>query len=356
MEPTNQESAPAANPDAGVAVPNEYDALVSAAKSASAEYAKSQPAKESTALGDQVPSAGVASPETETNAGEPAASEQPAEDSNILARLLKAKGREAAQKQRDEVESYAAKRRAEADADAERRLRDADERARHLEREAEARALRRIEEMTSGEEILARQANKSDPLYQLAKRFEADLKARDERAEAMAEEIKSLRAESQERDQGIVQARTSIAERNFLSKATEDAFPYARAYWDSDADILARAKAVLHDAKAEAEKRGEGDGFYCDDKDVLAFLETEAKDRLSRKRDLLSKLLSPVDGDPEPSKGGSGRQGQGPKSRTLSTSAASERRASPKPPSQMTEEEAEVAMRQAASSAFSSKG
>ena len=354
MEP-NQESAPPANPDAGIAVATEYDTLLQAAQTASAEYAKSAPSKESTALADQASPAGVASPETETNAGEPSASEPPAEDSNILARLLKAKGREAAQKQRDEVESYAAKRRAEADAEAERRLRDADERARHLEREAEARALRRIEEMTSGEEILARQANQNDPLFKLAKRFEADLKARDERAEAMAREIESLRAESQERDQGIVQARTSIAERNFLSKATEDAFPYARAYWDSDADILARAKAVLHDAKAEAEKRGEGDGFYCDDKDVLAFLETEAKDRLSRKRDLLSKLLSPVEGDPEPSKG-SGRRGEGPKSRTLSTSAASERRASPKPPSQMTEEEAEVAMRQAASSAFSSKG
>lgn len=356
MEPNTQESGSASNPDAGTAVTTEYDTLLQAAKTATAEFAKSQPAKEATSLAEQAPSAGVASSEAETNAGEPSASEPPAEDSNILARLLKAKGREAAQKQRDEVESYAAKRRAEADADAERRLRDADERARHFEREAEARALRRIEEMTSGEEILARQANANDPLVKLAKRFEADLNARDEALKAMGKEIESLRAESQERDQGIVQARTSIAERNFLSKATEEKFPYARAYWDSDADILARAKAVLHDAKAEAEKRGEGDGFYCDDHDVLAFLETEAKERLSRKRDLLSKLLSPVEGDPEPPKGGSGRQGQGPKTRTLSTSAASERRASPKPPSQMTEEEAEVAMRQAASSAFSSKG
>lgn len=351
---TNQETTTqAANPEAGAAVPTEYDALLSAAKSATAEYAKSAPAKEApTSLAEEKPPADDAN-STETPQGGSSTSEASAEDANILARLLRAKGREQAQKQRDEIESYAAKRRAEADADAERRLRDADERARHLEREAEARALRRIEEMTSGEELLARQANAADPLVKLAKRFEADLTARDEVIRDLGRKIEALTANAQERDEGIVQARTSIAERNFLSKAAEDKYPYARAYWDTDADLLHRAKAVLSDAKAEAEKRGENN-FYCDDSDVLAFLETEAKERLSRKREVLSKLLSPVEGESEPAKG-SGRQGQGPKTRTLSTGVASERRASPKPPASMTEEEAEVAMRQAAAAAFRSK-
>src|SRR6476620_238392 len=227
MEPNTQESGSASNPDAGIAVATEYDTLVQAAKTASAEFAKSAPAK-ATSLAETASPAGVASSEAETNAGEPAASEPSAEDSNILARLLKAKGREAAQKQRDEVESYASKRRAEAEADAERRVRDAEDRARHLERDAEERVRRRIEEMTSGEEILAKSANKNDPLYQLAKRFEADLKARDERAEALAKKIESLEADAHEREQGIVQARSSIAERNFISKATEEKYPYAR--------------------------------------------------------------------------------------------------------------------------------
>lgn len=354
MSETTQETSTPVNPDAGTAVATEYDTLLAAAQSATVEFQKNAPAKPSTSLAEETaPSADDAN-SLEKPQGDPS-SEASAEDANILARLLKAKGREAAQKQRDEVESYAAKRRAEADADAERRLRDADERARHLEREAEARALRRIEEMTSGEELLARQANANDPLVKLAKRFEADLKARDERAEAMVREIEALKANANERDQGIHQARSNIAERNFLSKATEEAFPYARAFWDDDADLLQRAKAVLSDAKAEAEKRGEGDGFYCDDKDVLAYLEAEAKERLTRKRETLAKLLSPVEGTKEPAAKGSGRHGEGPKTRTLSTSAASERRASPKPPAIMTEEEAEVAMRQAAATALGSK-
>ena len=352
-EPTQETSAPS-NPDAGAPVATEYDTMLRAAKAATADFAKSAPAKEApTSLAEETPSADDAN-SGETSQGAPSSSEASAEDPNILARLLRAKGREQAQKQRDEVESYAAKRRAEADHDAERRLRDADERARHLEREAEDRVRRRVEELTSGEEILARQANASDPLVKLAKRFEADLTARDEVIRGLGKEIEALKADAHERDQGIHQARTNIAERNFLSKATEEKYPYARAFWDDDADLLSRAKAVLSDAKAESEKRGEAN-FFCDDADVLAFLDTEAKERLTRKRETLAKLLSPVEGIKEPSKG-SGRQGEGPKARTLSTSVASERRATPKPPAHMTEEEAEVAMRQAAASAFRSKG
>ncbi len=339
--------------EANVPVATEYDTLLRAAKEAATEYAKTAPAKaaSSTSLSEEAPPAEAVE---EGGTGEPTAPEAPAEDSNIVARLLKAKGREQAQKQRDEADTYLAKRRAEADAEAERRLRDADERARHLEREAEERVRRRIDELTTPEELLGREVDKKDPLYQLAKRFEADLKARDDRAEAMAAKLAELEARDVERDKGLPQARTTIAERNFLAKASEEKYPYARAYWDGDGELLQRAKAVLSDARAEAEKRGEADNFYCPDEDVLAFLNTEAKERLTRKRETLAKLLSPVESDSEPAKG-DGRRGIGPQSRTLSAKAASERRATPKPSADMTEAEAEAAMRIAAGQAFRSK-
>jgi hypothetical protein len=330
--------------------------MLSAAKAASGEYARTHAASKAdagTSLSEQAPPAAVAS--SEGNAGEPVALSEPeAEDSNIVARLLKAKGREQAQKQRDEAESYLSKRRAEADAEAERRVREADERARHLEREAEERVRRRIDELTTPEELLGREVDKKDPLYQLAKRFEGDLKARDERYAAMERELQALKEQTHERDKGLVEARASIAEKNFLAKATEEKYPYARAFWDGDDELLSRGKDILRAARAEHEKRTGSEDFYCPDEDVLAFLNEEAKERLTRKRETLTKLLSPVERDPEPEKG-NGRHGQGPKARTLSASAASERRATPKPPADMTEAEVEAAMRVAASQAFRTK-
>src|SRR6478736_5659996 len=180
-EATQATTTTAANPDAGAAAPTEYDALLSAAKAASAEYAKSKPAPAATSLAEQTPSeAAEAAPAAARSdvAGETVTPEA-TDDANTVARLLKAKNRETAQKQRDEADAYLARRKAEAEAEYERRTREADERARALERDAEERVRRRIEELTSTEEVLGKQAQKGDPLFQLAKRFESDLKARD---------------------------------------------------------------------------------------------------------------------------------------------------------------------------------
>lgn len=259
------------------------------------------------------------------------------DDEPVLAKLLKARAQ--GQKEVGQAQAHAQRIRQEAEAAAQEFLAKAKAQADAMMRDAEAGGRRKLEELLSPEALTARQADEHDPVYKLGKRFEAELQKRDQELAELKKRDAERDAWIRQREQQESQLAQTTAEKNFVSAASEEKFPYMRTLW-SEAELLREAhEAIRHGKEAAAEK---GERFSCSDADIMQYLEREAKTRLLAKRDSLAKLL----GQQVSSSSGSAPQGQranGP--RTLSTSHASERRASPKPVSEMTEEEATNAMR-----------
>lgn len=169
-------------------------------------------------------------------------------------------------------------------------------------------------------------------------------------------EIQSLRAELKGDVTAIQEARKQeyaqyeamkrdATEKAFIAMAAPDKYPHLRARFDTDKAVVDAAYARINECVAK--------GVACTDQQVLEDLEHEAKGWAKKAYPTLSELLQKVMGEAAAGAADQGeRASKGP--RTLSAQSASERRATPKPISQLTADEAEAEMRRIAREAMGS--
>lgn len=332
------------------AVPTgDYSALRDAAKKAAEEWRAANPKADPDDEDDATEAAPEATAKPSGLAAEAAKADAPAaaEDPNEPRVLKLLRARDKAQQTLGEAEARAQRLEAEARERIAAFEREALDRVRRAQEEAEAKARATLEALTSPEEILARQADAKDPLHQMAKRFESTIAERDKALKALQEELQLLRRDRDQERQTAFERQRTVAERAFVAKAAEDQFPYARARWD-DAELVQKGHEVVRELQEAARLAGEP--FSCTDEEILLVLEERAKSHLASRVGKLAAAPQKAGGAQAPQAAGPGKNGARPP-RTLSASASSERRASPKPPSEMTEAEIEAEMRRAAKAA-----
>jgi len=309
---------------------DDYAELAKIAKAAAAQFREDNPKPEAGEEESEAPAA----PEAKA-AGEAAA--EP--DEGPLAKLLKS--REKAQAQRNEADEYVARMRGEAESVASTIIREAQERARRIEQETEARIRARLDEQLSPEALLAKQADAADPQVQLRRWMESELKKRDEELAKRDAALKQIADAQEEQRSAGQQIRVKQAEQAFVASAKKDSHPALLALY-TPGEILRQGHALL------AEAREVDRNFACTDAELLQVLEGRAKSRLLENREALNSALQQV----AATQGKASPGQKAPAPRTLSAIASSERRATPKPSSEMNETEMEKAMRAAARAAI----
>lgn len=190
-------------------------------------------------------------------------------------------------------------------------------------------------------DMIADWVKASDPQAALARKI-AELEAKVGQApKELTEKLQALEAMEAQRQEAFRKAQAESGFTQLLSQCTDEKTPYLRAIF-SDAQIKARAQDVANQyCKATGET-------ICPFGELVEYLESEAKRELQQFAPKLSRLQELATPAVKPTESGNGSS---TKPRTLSASSTSERRASPKPASEMTEAEAREAMLAAARSA-----
>ncbi len=329
-----------------------YEAAKAVAKEAKNAFKAEHPDPDPGAEPDGAPTEGLAAEVAAKAEAKPAGDV----DMPRLTKLLRA--REQAQGEREKADAYRTTVERDANASAQRILREAEERGRELLREAESRARAKLEELTDPESLIARRADANDPVVQLRRELQAERAER----EKLAAEQKSWRDEQTKREQERARAehaqKQTAAEKEFVAQASEEKYPHLTARY-TEKEILRAAHETIAEARAAAERKGEP--FACTDGELLDHLESEAREFYDTRRDRFAKLGQQV---ALATKGTAARaavtppevNGQRPRTSTLSARGASERRSSPKPPSQMSEDELHRAMIRAAREAKNASG
>lgn len=315
-----------------------YEAAKAAAEAAAKEYREQHPEAsesdtdaptEGDGLAASTPSKAMAAAADPAKEGD-----KPAEDDNPIAKLL-AK-RVERDTQRVEANDYRAKVQREAETHAQTILRQAQEQAARLVAEAEHRARQKLEELLEPDAVLARKADANDPTLRQFKALHEELAKRDKVLEELRAAHQQTEAREQQRAAQEQAWRKTEAEKTFLQTAKPEDFPHLHALY-SERQIVARAWEVIGEVRAAAEAAGET--LRLTDADILKHLEREAKSDFEKKAPSLSTLLQKVGAAKGPENGDASQGTKANKPRTLSAQGASERRASPKPASEMTEAE-----------------
>jgi hypothetical protein len=338
---TEEASQETAQADTGV---DEEAAFAEQAKAAASKMRIARQAED--AANDNATTTGLAAESPKATPANDNQAEPPAAEESPLKKLLKARAK--GQEELGQAQSQAARIKQEAEAWAAEFKNRTKAEVEAMIREAELGGRRKLDELMSPESLAARQADEADPVYKLGKRFESEIAKRDAQIAELLKRDEARDAWIRQREENDNAAKRTYAEKQFVASVSEEKFPYMRALWD-EGEILKRAHAVIDDARSAA--RESGQAFSCTDADVMLFLEEEAKDTFTKRSPSFSKLLgqkhagSGAGGAPQAS-----IRANGP--RTLSTSHASERRASPRPTSELSDEEQVAAMRVAARKRF----
>ncbi len=319
---------------------------VDAASLAAAREAMGAPAPETAAPAGEAEEAGVAAP------GEPAKAEPAAAAAEQTAyeRVMRdIKARDDEQKAREKLrEQVRAEARAELEAERTKIREEETARVRAELKDSFKRApVKAITDLeVDGGRLITDLAERAgNPLYDRLAELEAQLTdVRTKGSSAAEERIKALESAIAKREQADMQAARAAEDRQVASVFAEKA-PSALAYFGGDAAVVKRAREV---ATSYCEATRE---THCPYDVIVQQLTQEAKTgvadelrKLDARREALSKLLQQPAGDTGKPTETNGRTGP----RTLSAQGASERRASPKSPAEMTPAERDEAMLAAA--------
>lgn len=282
----------------------------------------------------------------------PAAGE-PTEIEKLRAEI---KAREGEQRQREKLEaSYAEKLKAQVDA-VSAKIREevrAEERAavRSRLKENPFAAISELE--VDGAALVGKLAERAKvgPVFDEIAQLRAELAAMKDggASKDIRAELESLKKAQAEREAAAQREAAAAEERGVVSIVTKEA-PAAIAFYGDEANVVKRARAI---ATEWCTLKGVE---TCPYDVIVQQLDTEAKKgaaeelkKLDARREALSKLVQ----QPAPGLAGRPTESNGQaRPRTLSAQGASERRASPKPVSEMTPAEQDEAMRAAAREAM----
>ena len=207
------------------------------------------------------------------------------------------------------------------------------------------------------EKVLAAQAEDTDPVQVMARKFEAAIAERDKKLEEQGELLRRIVQRDEESQKYQATVAQHAVEARFLKEAEAPEYKAAAVLWGAEG-VLQKAKALVAQGHATVAKKRELDpsfpAFEATNEEILALLTERAKEETRSKRAELMSLLQEVEGvaestqadskkandangkKPAANAATSGKQangrapaGQGQGTRILSASAGSERRAPP---------------------------